>query len=193
MFARTKRLLLRPGWREDAERLHAAWNDSAIRRRLTDTPASRTVDEAEAFLTAARTPLHPYFLLFARTGAAPRLIGGCGLHPTDEGTAGEARLDFWIARPFWGLGFATEAAAAAIRAARAGGLPPVTARADADNSAALHVLAKIGFEPVGRDGNRPCPVDGPRRPRLLLRDSGATPARADSAQELYRSRPPLAA
>lgn len=189
MFARTKRLLLRPGWREDARRLHDAWNDPVIRRALLDTPVSRSLAEAEAFLMRDRDPLHPYFLLFARTGAAPRLIGGCGLHPATGGAGPEARLDFWIARPFWGLGFATEAAGAALRAARAGGLAPITARADEGNSAAQHVLAKLGFRPTGTAGRRPCPVDGPARTARLFRDSGLTPARADSALQVYRDRP----
>lgn len=192
MFARTKRLLLRPGWGEDAARLHAAWSDDAIRRGLIDTPASRSVADADAFLTQDRDPLHPYFLIFARTGAAPRLVGGCGLHRLGADDRAETLLDFWIMRPFWGLGFATEAAGAALRIARATGRRPAIARAAPDNSAALHVLGKLGFAPD--DARLPAP---PRRPDAagcaLFRDSGSQPELGDSALEVYRDRPSMAA
>src|SRR3546814_6236941 len=51
-------------------------------------------------------PNQPRFLIFARTGGAPRLVGGCGISPSAES---ELEMGYWIARPYWGLGFATEA------------------------------------------------------------------------------------
>ena len=51
MFARTPRLLLRPGWMEDAPALAQAIGDPAILRNLTHAPAPYTLDDAQAFLS----------------------------------------------------------------------------------------------------------------------------------------------
>jgi RimJ/RimL family protein N-acetyltransferase len=79
MFARTARLLLRPGWAEDAPALAAAIADEAIVRNLATAPWPYGLREAEAFLASPKDPALPTFLLFARTSAAPELVGACGL------------------------------------------------------------------------------------------------------------------
>jgi RimJ/RimL family protein N-acetyltransferase len=86
-------------------------------------------------------------LAFTRTLGAPRLIGGCGIHRDSEGAL---ELGYWIARPYWGLGFATEAARAVMGIARATGLSPLRAGHFADNPASGNVLRKIGFRFTGR-------------------------------------------
>ena len=53
MFARTPRLLLRPGFPEDAPALAAAMSDAAIARNLAVVPWPYTLRDAEAFLSAA--------------------------------------------------------------------------------------------------------------------------------------------
>ena len=50
MFARTQRLLLRPGWREDAPALHAAMADEGIVRNLASPPWPYALSDAEQFL-----------------------------------------------------------------------------------------------------------------------------------------------
>tara|TARA_R110000782_G_scaffold167129_4_gene259140 strand:- start:27671 stop:28240 length:570 start_codon:yes stop_codon:yes gene_type:complete len=189
MFARTPRLLLRPGWVEDAPALSNALADTAITRNLRDMPAVATPEAARAFLAAARDPLSPYFLIFARTGGAPRLVGGCSI--IREGGAPE--LSFWIARPYWGLGFATEAASAAIRIVRAAGLGRMIARPATDNVAASHVLSKIGFRLTGRRETRRTAARDRTMTCSLFEDSCAGPMRIDPAQELYMDRSPIAA
>src|SRR5687767_13775003 len=109
MFARTERLLLRPGWPEDAPTLARTIGDEAIVRNLVRAPWPYGLDEAEAFLSLQFPANEPNFLIFRRTNGAPQLIGGIGLGRTPEG---EAELGYWLARPFWGLGYATEAARA---------------------------------------------------------------------------------
>ena len=66
MFARTPRLLLRPGWTEDASALAEAIGDYSIVGKLARVPWPYRVEDAEAWLTADRGPL-PDFLIFART------------------------------------------------------------------------------------------------------------------------------
>lgn len=190
MFARTERLLLRPGWAEDAYALHQAWNDDVIARTLPGLPAGASQVEVERFLTEERASLSPYFLLFARTGGAPRLVGGCGITPDARG---RQELSFWIARPFWGLGFATEAAGAVARMARASGIKTLIARPAAGNIAAAHVLGKIGFRPSGRTETRPNNARSRAALCSLYEDSGHVPMPADSSQELYMDRAPIAA
>ena len=152
MFARTPRLLLRPGWKEDAPNLAEAIGDFSIVGKLARVPWPYGVEDAEAFLALDHSPL-PDFLIFARTHGAPRLVGGIGLAANDVGV----ELGYWIARPYWGLGFATEAGRAVIELADKGlRLPRLVSGHFNDNPASGRVLRKLGFEPTGEIGTRIC-------------------------------------
>ena len=59
-------------------------------------------------------------------------------------------MGYWIARPYWGLGFATEAGRQLMGIARAMHLPKLTAGHFLDNPASGAVLRKAGFRPTGR-------------------------------------------
>jgi RimJ/RimL family protein N-acetyltransferase len=146
MFTRTERLLLRPGWAEDAPALAAAIADERIVRNLATAPWPYRLRDAEAFLAQPRDPVLPALLVFERTEAAPRLVGSCGL---GRRPSGAIELGYWIARPFWGRGIATEASQALIGIARALRLPSLQASHFLDNPASGRVLEKLGFEPVG--------------------------------------------
>ena len=150
MFARTERLLLRPGFIEDAPALAAAMGDEAVVRHLAHVPWPYRPENAAEFLSLPHDPLLPRVLITQRTAGAPRIVGGIGIHRQSEGA--EARLDFgyWIARPYWGLGFATEAGRAVMALARTIGLPRLSARHFVDNPASGNVLRKLGFRPTGR-------------------------------------------
>ena len=152
MFARTERLLLRPGWAEDAPALHAAIADEAIVRNLAGAPWPYSMADAEAFLAMERPEDAPGFLLFRRTRGAPQLVGAAGL---GRKPGGETELGYWIARPFWGLGYASEAGEAVLRIARDGlRLNKVLAGHFTDNPASGRVLEKIGFRPTGQIAQR---------------------------------------
>jgi len=147
MFARTQRLLLRPGWREDAPALARAISDEAVVRNLSRVPWPYGLKEAEAFLDQPHGDLSR-LLVFQRTAGAPRLVGGIGLHRDENG---EAELGYWITRSCWGLGFATEAGRAVIDMARRSlRLPRLVAGHALDNPASGNVLRKLGFRPTGR-------------------------------------------
>ncbi len=157
MFARTERLLLRPGFAEDAPALTAAIADEAIARNLARLPWPYAEADADAWLAMPVEPLRPNFLIMLRTGGAPRLVGGIGLHaaPSDDGDseapqAEATEIGYWIARPYWGLGFASEAGRAVVQLARAMHLPPLVSGHFVDNPASGAVLRKIGFRPTGR-------------------------------------------
>ena len=146
MFARTERLLLRPGWAEDAPALAKAIADETIVRNLSSAPWPFSLRDAEAHLAAPRDPLLPSLLIFERTDGAPLLVGSCGL---GRRASGAVEFGYWIARPHWGRGFATEAGQALIAIARALGLTRLEASHFLDNPASGRVLEKLGFQPIG--------------------------------------------
>jgi RimJ/RimL family protein N-acetyltransferase len=166
MFARTPRLLLRPGFPEDAPALAAAIGDEAIVMNLAVVPWPYTLRDAEAFLASPRDPVLPAFLIFERTEGAPRLVGSCGL---GRRPSGAVELGYWIARPFWGSGFATEAATALIDIARTLGLRQLEASHFIDNPASARVLDKLGFESTGLIAPRMNCARGEEVPARLMR------------------------
>src|SRR3546814_6508816 len=63
---------------------------------------------------------------------------------------GEVELGYWVARSYWGLGYATEAGRHMLDLARTLGIPRLTAAHFVDNPASGAVLRKLGFRPTGR-------------------------------------------
>jgi RimJ/RimL family protein N-acetyltransferase len=145
MFARTERLLLRPSWPEDAQELHQAIADEGIVRNLASAPWPYTAGDAVHFTTQEHDALYPAFLLMLRTRGAPRLIGSCRISKYD----GCVELGYWISRPYWGLGFATEASRAVIQIAKTIGHNKLIASHFTDNPASGNVLRKLGFQNTG--------------------------------------------
>jgi len=146
MFARTERLLLRPGWAEDATALAQAIADEQIVRNLATAPWPYGLKEAQAFLDAPKDPVLPTFLLFCRTNSEPLLVGGCGFA---RRPSGGVELGYWIARAHWGRGYATEAARQLVEIARTLGITQLEAAHFLDNPASGRVLEKLGFKPTG--------------------------------------------
>lgn len=168
MFARTDRLLLRPGWGEDAQMLAGAIGDAAVVRNLSRVPWPYGLADAEAFLARPRDSLLPTFLITERTPAAPRLVGACGLTRLPSGAV---NLGYWIARPDWGRGIATEACSALIEIARTLGLPLLEASHFIDNPASGRVLEKLGFTATGLSAPRySCARGGEAVARLFRLD-----------------------
>ncbi len=151
MFARTERLLLRPGWAEDAPALARAIADEQVVRNLATAPWPYNQQDAEAFLASPRDPVMPSFLITERTEGEPRIVGSCGL---GRRPSGRVELGYWIARPHWGKGFATEAGRALIDIARTLRLPGLEASHFLDNPASGRVLEKLGFVPTGMSAPR---------------------------------------
>jgi RimJ/RimL family protein N-acetyltransferase len=166
MFARTPRLLLRPGFAEDAPALAAAIADEAIARNLATVPWPYRIRDAEAFLASPRDPVLPSLLIVERTGGAPRLVGACGL---GRRPSGAVEMGYWVARPHWGRGFATEACVALIDIARTLGLAQLEGSHFVDNPASARVLEKLGFEPTGLIAPRMSCARGADTPARLMR------------------------
>ena len=166
MFARTPRLLLRPGFPEDAPALASAIADKAIVTNLAVVPWPYTMRDAEAFLASPRDPILPSLLIFERTSGAPELVGCCGL---SRRPSGSVELGYWIARPHWGRGLATEAAQMLIEIARTLGLRSLEAGHFVDNPASARVLEKLGFVALGITAPRMSCARGEEIPARLMR------------------------
>jgi RimJ/RimL family protein N-acetyltransferase len=67
--------------------------------------------------------------------------------PADDGSA---EIGYWIGKPWWGRGFATEAAQALVRHCFATvGIERLTCCHFVDNPASARVIRKLGFRLVG--------------------------------------------
>ena len=75
------------------------------------------------------------------------LIGCIGYRATEKD---HAEMGYWIGKPYWGLGYATEAARALILYAFAKErFDYLTVGHFKENPASARVIAKLGFEPSG--------------------------------------------
>jgi RimJ/RimL family protein N-acetyltransferase len=150
MFIRTRNLLLRPYWPQDATQLAHALNDLDVVQYLASAPYPYRQADADYFIERSLSqPLpQPDFAMIAIALPDQPLVGGIGiLH--QSGTAPE--LGYWIAQDFWGQGFATEAAAAVLELAfLAYGHAQVEASHMIDNQKSAHLLEqKLGFTETG--------------------------------------------
>lgn len=148
MFARTKRLTLRPWWPEDAEVLTRAIAHEAIAKKLARMPWPYAATDTETFLSRPRGAAEPVFAILAHDSAYPNLIGGIGLRCEN----GVHELGYWLTPHSWGYGYATEAARIVIEQARhALGVKRIEASHHLDNTASRRVLTKLGFREIRRE------------------------------------------
>jgi RimJ/RimL family protein N-acetyltransferase len=121
-------------------------------------------------------------LVCERTSCAPQLVGSVGL---GRRPSGAVELGYWISRPFWGRGVATEACTALLDIARALGLKQLEASHFIDNPASARVLDKLGFESTGIIAPRMSCARGAEVParlmRLMLMSAGCETAEAMAA------------
>lgn len=165
----TKRLKLRRLRMSDAQRIAQFCDDPAVGRNLAMTPLPYLGVAAEGWImiTRARAPLGRDFV-YAVDLPGEGLIGAIGAHKasgvryqvSDRDSAGSALADtrhltpdisfemgYWFGRPYWGRGFATEAASAFV--SEAGKLGVLEAGHFVDNPASGRVLTKVGFAYTG--------------------------------------------
>ena len=139
----TARLRLRPLTPSDAERIAMLADDRDLARQTAKLPHPYRREDADAFIAAELAP-EWVGRSFAIDLAGEGLIGVVGFKPED----GSPLMDFgyWLGRPYWGGGLATEAARAALGWARDGwGRRALQAGHFTDNPASGRVLEKAGF------------------------------------------------
>jgi RimJ/RimL family protein N-acetyltransferase len=145
MFYRSERLFLRPPFPEDARGLYEGICDSGVVAMLASAPWPYRMADAEEFC-ARKTPADAvrFLITLPQVGGAP-VIGTIGLDEKD----GSLDMGYWIARDYWGRGYATEAGRAVVDIARALGHRRLSAGHYIDNPASARVLRKIGFRETG--------------------------------------------
>lgn len=164
MFARTKRLTLRPGWPEDAPALAKAIAHESVAFNLAKLPWPYTLAHAEQWLSRGHEDDDISLLILAHEKAAVRLVGGIGIHPSETGH----ELGYWLTPSDWRRGYATEAGRAMLDIARhALGLRRLASGHFVDNPASGRVLDKLGFAPTGAIEQRLCLATGKERPCAL--------------------------
>ncbi len=150
MFHITERLLLRPAWPEDADALLTGIADEGVVRNLARAPWPYRAEDARDFVARGQNPYIPNFLVTLPGARGSHVIGSAGLGEHEDGV----ELGYWIARPFWGRGFATEAARGVVQIARLLGHRAVSAGHFLDNPASGKVLRNAGFSPTGQIAKR---------------------------------------
>lgn len=140
------KLLLRPLAPTDTDAVLALGNDEAIADMMISVPHPLPRNVVEAWV-APPDGEHRYFAAVRRSDDT--LVGVVSLRHIDREHL-QAELSFWIGRPFWGQGYASEAATAVIETAfRELGLNRLEAFHMVLNDASAHVLERIGFRREG--------------------------------------------
>ena len=142
---KTERLVLRAPRFEDARRVAALINDRRIAENTARIPHPYSLADAFAFLAQAnRDPGAPSFLVTLADGT---LVGGGGIHVV---SGRDPEPGYWIGVPYWGRGYATEAARALVdHAFTELGYERLACRARVSNPASRRVLEKCGFQWTG--------------------------------------------
>ena len=144
----TQRLILRAPQADDIPRLVPLIGDFDISKNLSRVPHPYTERDGHEFVakvTETKRALgHDYAFSILRK-ADEAYIGMCGIHP-ERGW----EMGYWIGKPFWGQGFATEAGARLIAFGFEDlGAERLFAEWFHDNPASGRVLEKLGFQPSG--------------------------------------------
>ena len=135
----TKRLTLRPLRGSDAGAVIALAGDADVARMTARIPHPYSLDQARAWIAQIPESGEVVFAV-VHEGA---LIGCAGYMPEDDGCA---EFGYWIGKPHWNNGFATEAARAVARHAFVTGkIQTLMAGHFTDNPASARVLQKLGF------------------------------------------------
>ncbi len=147
----TSRLILRPFEPRDAEAAFGWFGDPVV-MRFTAAGPDKSIEETRTRLSQHEKHqqahgFSKWIILNAASGVA---IGDSGLLVLPE--CGWIDLGFRLAQPYWGQGFATEAASAWVRVAfDEFRVDRLGAFAHPENVASLRVLEKLGFLAERRD------------------------------------------
>ena len=135
----SERLILRPPRPTDIQSMTVWLSDFDVSKMTSRVPYPYGEGDAEAFLAMADE--HRFVIQRKSDGV---FLGMTGLH-AEEGPETGYEFGYWLGKPFWGFGYATEAAHRLVSHAFAA-LDQGTVHAAwfYDNPASGRVLAKLG-------------------------------------------------
>jgi RimJ/RimL family protein N-acetyltransferase len=145
----TERLLLRPPDASDISQFVPLLSDFDVAKNLSAIPHPYTEDDGCAYIVMAANGWASGedlgFGIVRKSDGA--YIGGCGIHPKRNWEIG-----YWLGKPYWRQGYATEAAARLIAFAfLTTAVDRLLGKWFHDNPASGHVLEKLGFKPRGEE------------------------------------------
>jgi RimJ/RimL family protein N-acetyltransferase len=147
----------------DAARICLLAGDFDVASMTGTIPHPYSEQQAAEWLASVLAGEEGVVFAIVRSGA---LIGCTGYRAFGED---HAELGYWIGKPYWGMGYATEAVRALIlHAFERGGFAYLTVGHFNDNPASARIIAKFGFTPDGRE-MRECAARGARAACLTYR------------------------
>lgn len=146
---RTERLVLRPFRMEDAAAVQRLAGDPQVALTTQNIPHPYEDGMAETWIAGHEGEWEERsFLTLAVTREDEGVVGAVGLHLDDTHRRGE--LGYWIGRPYWNRGYATEAAAALVAFGfRKLALNRIQARYLTRNPSSARVMEKLGMRLEG--------------------------------------------
>jgi RimJ/RimL family protein N-acetyltransferase len=139
---RTPRLLLRALTLADAPRLAQLAGDYDVASMTGTIPHPYSEEMAGKWIASALAGEEGVVFAIERSGV---LIGCTGYRAFGPD---HAELGYWVGKPYWGMGYATEAVGALILYAfETDGFAYLTAGHFEDNPASERIIAKFGFTP----------------------------------------------
>jgi RimJ/RimL family protein N-acetyltransferase len=143
----TARLVLRLPRRSDLDDIVVGVGDPAVARMLARVPLPYARAHGQEFLAYARRSTDEGRSLILAIVHAQRLVGIVSI----EGMPIRSEFGYWLARPWWGRGFATEAGVAVLAYGfDVLGLRLIRSGVYTENRASLGVQRKLGFAAIGR-------------------------------------------
>lgn len=168
---RTPRLLLREWREEDAEPFAAMSADPAVMEYLLPHPG-RAASDLWIAVMRSHCDIHGFAFLAVEIPGEARFIGAVGLDrvPFEAHFTPAVEIGWRLARPYWGKGYATEAARAVIDDGLGRvGLDEIVALTVPANRRSWRVMERLGMsrDPAD-DFDHPRVPDGHRLRRHLL-------------------------
>lgn len=148
VILQTERLVLRPPLPDDASDIVGLLGDKDVTWNLGSVPYPYALNDANDWLKKLPSWwAEDQGYVFAITRDGERLLGVVSL---TQRTSPVWELGFWLGKPFWNLGYMTEAGAGLMHWAQNDmALTQFASGHFIDNPAAGRVLTKLGFEPIG--------------------------------------------
>jgi ribosomal-protein-alanine N-acetyltransferase len=163
MSIRTPRLLLRAPVLSDAARISLLAGDFDVASMTGTIPHPYDEQQAAEWIASALAGEEGVVFAIERSGA---LIGCTGYRAFGDD---HAEIGYWIGKPYWSMGYATEAVRAVIlHAFETGGFGYLRVGHFTDNPASARIIAKFGFVPEGRE-QRDCAARGAKAHCLTYR------------------------
>lgn len=166
----TERILLRPWREEDAEALYRHASDPEVGPRAGWSPHKSVVESRNIIRTLFAND-HTWAIV-QKESMEP--IGCICYYTPDESNIGifpnDAEVGYWVARPYWNRGIATEALQLLIDYCfRQRGFRTLWADYFPDNQASGRVMQKCGFKDTGQLNHCSRLAIGSNRPVKVMR------------------------